>query len=63
MPQKGKKSMRGEGDLYSTPKKRYNLMLTEEAKRALDQKASEEGLSTSEFVERIARNRMGEAIA
>ncbi|MBD2778659.1 plasmid mobilization protein [Iningainema tapete] len=55
MPKKGQKSIRGIGDLYNTPKKRFNIMLTEEARHLLDEKAKALGLSLSEYLEQLAR--------
>jgi hypothetical protein len=58
MPKKGQKSTRGVGDLYSAPKKRFNIMLTQEARNLLDEKAKALGLSLSEYLERLARENL-----
>ncbi len=55
MPVKGKKSTKGVGDLYESPKTRISLMVTEEALKALDQMAKELGVSRSELIERFGR--------
>lgn len=55
MPVKGRKSTKGIGDLYESPKTRISLMVTEEALEALDKRASELGISRSELVERFGR--------
>ncbi len=55
MPVKGRKSTKGIGDLYESPKTRISLMVTEEALEALDKMASELGISRSELVERFGR--------
>lgn len=59
MPTKGRKSIKGIGDLYDSPKSRVNLMLTEQAVKDLDQRAEELGISRSELVERFARGLIG----
>ena len=58
MPKKGQKSSRGVGDLYQTPKKRFNIMLTQEARDLLDEKARTLGLSLSEYLEQLARGNL-----
>ena len=55
MPIKGRKSTKGVGDLYESPKTRISLMVTEEALQSLDQMANELGISRSELVERFGR--------
>jgi len=55
MPTKGRKSTKGVGDLYESPKTRISLMVTEEALESLDQMANELGISRSELVERFGR--------
>jgi metal-responsive CopG/Arc/MetJ family transcriptional regulator len=55
MPIKGRKSTKGVGDLYKSPKTRISLMVTEEALESLDQMANELGISRSELVERFGR--------
>lgn len=55
MPTKGRRSTKGIGDLYESPKTRISLMVTETALEALDRKARELGISRSELVERFGR--------
>lgn len=55
MPVKGRKSTKGIGDLYESPKTRISLMVTEEGLEGLDKMASELGISRSELVERFGR--------
>lgn len=62
MPRKGQKgiwSQPGVPELYEEPKKRFNLALTPTAKSALDKRAEELGISTSELIERFARGLVG----
>jgi metal-responsive CopG/Arc/MetJ family transcriptional regulator len=59
MPKKGHKSTAGVGDIYESPKKRVNLMLTDEVLQALDQRAKELNISRSEVVERFGRGLIG----
>ena len=62
MPRKGQKgiwSQPGIPELYEEPKKRFNIALTPTAKSALDKRATELGISTSELIERFARGVIG----
>jgi DNA-binding MarR family transcriptional regulator len=56
MAQKGKKSLRGIPEKYDEIKRSFSYSLTPTAKRLLKEKACELGISTSELLERIARD-------
>ncbi len=51
----GKKRVKGEPVFYDEIKHNTMLTLTDTAKRLLDEKAKELGITRSEFVERFAR--------
>jgi hypothetical protein len=52
---KGRKSLRGQPELYSETKTTANFTLTPFAKHCLNQQARRAGLSMSEFLERLIR--------
>jgi hypothetical protein len=56
MATKGKKSIKGEPELYDEVKTALNLRMTPTAKELLKKKAEERGLTSSELVERFARD-------
>ena len=55
MPEKGRKKIRGQPELYDEVKGQVNLSLTETGVQGLDSLAKKMGLSRSEFIEQIGR--------
>lgn len=55
MPEKGRKKVRGQPELYDEVKGQVNLSLTETGVKGLDSLAKKMGLSRSEFIEQIGR--------
>jgi uncharacterized protein YidB (DUF937 family) len=57
MGRAGKKSQRGQGEIYSEPKDRQVILsMTQTGKAYLDQLSALAGLSRSELIEQLARN-------
>jgi hypothetical protein len=56
MATKGKKSTKGEPELYDEVKTAYNLRITPTGKELLKKKAEEKGITPSELIERFARD-------
>ena len=55
MPEKGRKKLRGQPELYDEVKGQVNLSLTATGVQGLDTLAKKMGLSRSEFIEQIGR--------
>lgn len=55
MPEKGRKKLRGQPELYNEVKGQVNISLTKTGVGGLDAIASELSLSRSEFIEQIGR--------
>lgn len=55
MPEKGRKKLRGQPELYDEVKGQVNLSLTATGVKGLDALATKAGLSRSEFIEQIGR--------
>ncbi len=56
MATKGQKSVKGQPEIYDEVKIALNLRMTPTAKELLKKKAEERGLTSSELVERFARD-------
>lgn len=56
MAKKSVKSIRGVGELYDEPKKRYSFCLTPTAKANLEKFSQENNISQSELIEKIGRH-------
>lgn len=55
MPEKGRKKLRGQPELYDEVKGQVNLSLTKTGVQGIDTLARSRNLSRSEFVEQIGR--------
>ncbi|WP_299484766.1 ribbon-helix-helix protein, CopG family [Acaryochloris sp. IP29b_bin.137] len=55
MPEKGRKKLRGQPELYDEVKGQVNLSLTATGVKGLDELAKQMGLSRSEFIEQVGR--------
>lgn len=55
MPEKGRKKLRGQPELYDEVKGQVNLSLTATGVKGLDELAKQMGLSRSELIEQVGR--------
>ncbi len=58
MPEKGRKKLRGQPELYDEVKGQVNLSLTATGVKGLDDLAKQMGISRSEFIEQVGRGHL-----